>query len=102
MVKSSSKVYQVSKEQRPGYEKHRFTPGPGYYNLRGKEGGPNWKFSTEKRIAFTDMKNEAKDGQHYNIPDKVVDPPKYMNVDSKVKFSPSKSTMYSTLNSARK
>ena len=53
-------------------------------------------------MAFTDHKNEAKDGQHYNIPEKYVDPPKYMNVEQKVKFSPAKSTFYSTVNSANR
>ena len=101
-MKEKSKNYQVGREKRPDFDKHKYTPGPGYYNLRGKEEGPTWKFSTEKRPAFTDLKNEAKDGQHYEIPDKVVDPPKYMNVESKVKFSPSKSTFYSTVNSANR
>lgn len=43
------------------------------------------------------MKNEAKDGQHYEIPEKVVDPPKYMNVESKVKYDKTSSN-YSTMN----
>jgi hypothetical protein len=54
-------------------------PGPGYYNLLGKKYG-GWTFKKELRIAFTDKKNEAKYGNQYNIPNKVVDPPVYMNV----------------------
>ena len=41
------------------------------------------------------MKNEAKDGQHYDIPEKVVDPPNYMRVEPKVKYDNSN---YSTMN----
>ena len=56
----------------------------------------------EPRIAFTDKKNEAKNGTHYDLPEKVVDPPKYMNVESKIKYdSPSKSN-YSTLTTNRR
>lgn len=54
------------------------------------------------RIAFTDKKNEAKDGRHYDIPEKVVDPPKYMNVESKIKYDSPDKTAYSTMNTARK
>jgi len=42
-------------------------------------------------MAFTDYKNEAKNGVHYELQSKVVDPPSYMNVDSKLKFSSTKS-----------
>jgi hypothetical protein len=41
-------------------------------------------------MAFTDNKNEGKDGTHYELSSKVVDPPSYMRVDSKIKYSPSK------------
>ena len=54
------------------------------------------------QYVFTDKKNEAKDGTHYDLPEKVVDPPKYMNVESKIKYdSPSKSN-YSTLTTNRR
>jgi hypothetical protein len=49
-----------------------------------------FRFSTEKRISFTDHKNEAKNGTHYEIPSKMVNPPTYMNVNSKINFSPKK------------
>ncbi len=43
-------------------------------------------------MAFTDNKNEAKDGTHYQIAPKVVNPPTYMNVNSKINYdSPPKS-----------
>jgi hypothetical protein len=29
-------VSEVPKESRPDFEEHRHTPGPGFYNLRGK------------------------------------------------------------------
>lgn len=40
---------------------------------------------------------------YYDIPEKVVDPPKYMNVKSKIVYdnSPQK-TAYSTLNTVKK
>ena len=44
LVKSQSMTFNVGKQKRPDFEKHRYTPGPGYYNLRGKEQGPGWKF----------------------------------------------------------
>lgn len=37
LVKESSKKYEAGTEKRPDFEKHRYSPGPGYYNLRGKE-----------------------------------------------------------------
>lgn len=46
--------------------------------------------------------NEAKNGTQYNIPEKVVDPPKYMNVQSKVQYESPTKTAYSTFNTARK
>jgi hypothetical protein len=64
---------------RPDYEK-KGNPGPGNYNLMLKGSGHGWIFPKEERIAFTDKKNEAKDGTHYDIPSKVVDPPAYMKV----------------------
>jgi hypothetical protein len=42
-------------------------------------------------VSFTDRKNEAKDGTHYEITSKVVNPPTYMNVNSKIDYSPTKS-----------
>jgi hypothetical protein len=45
-----------------------------------------FRFSTEKRQSFTDQRNEAKNGTHYELGSKVVDPPSYMNVTSKVQF----------------
>lgn len=54
---------------RPGFDKHKYTPGPGYYNLRGKSSqGNGWTFKKELRIAFTDHKSDAKHGNQYNIP----------------------------------
>jgi hypothetical protein len=47
-------------------------------------------------MSFTDLKNEAKNGTHYELKAKVVDPPSYMRVDSKVKFSPNKSALAQT------
>lgn len=45
-------------------------------------------------MAFTDNKNEAKDGTHYQIAPKVVNPPTYMNVSSKLNYeSPPKSML---------
>ena len=41
------------------------------------------------------MKNEAKDGQNYDIPEKVVDPSNYMRVEPKAKYDNSN---YSTMN----
>jgi len=43
LVKPRESISEVPKEKRPDFEKHRHTPGPGYYNLRGKEEGPTWK-----------------------------------------------------------
>ena len=48
------------------------------------------RIPTEKREAFTDYKNEAKHGTHYQLGSKVVDPPNYMNVTSKIQYSPGK------------
>jgi hypothetical protein len=36
LVKPKESIYEVPKEKRPDFEKHRHTPGPGFYNLRGK------------------------------------------------------------------
>jgi hypothetical protein len=36
LVKSGVLVSEVPKEKRPDFEKHKHTPGPGFYNLRGK------------------------------------------------------------------
>jgi hypothetical protein len=36
LVKPKLLISEVPKEDRPGFEKHRHTPGPGFYNLRGK------------------------------------------------------------------
>lgn len=103
LVKSASAHFHVGRERRLGFEKHRLTPGPGYYNLRGKESGPRWPFTKEARIAFTDKNNEAKHGTHYDIPSKVVDPPTYMNVQPKLKFSsPTKTSLSTHFNSAIK
>ena len=49
-----------------------------------------FRFTTERRQAFTDNKNEAKNGTHYELGSKVVDPPAYMNVTSKIQYSPGK------------
>ena len=43
LVKPRLAISEVPKEKRPDFEKHRKTPGPGFYNLRGKEEGPTWK-----------------------------------------------------------
>lgn len=94
-------MYEVSKELRPGFDKHKYTPGPGFYNI-SKQDMHGWIFPKQVRIAFTDKKNEAKHGQHYDIPAKVVDPPKYMRVESKIKYDSPAKTTYSTFNSARK
>ena len=50
-----------------------------------------FRFSSDKRVAFTDYKNEAKEGVHYELTSRVVDPPSYMRVTSKIQYSPSKS-----------
>lgn len=49
------------------------------------------RFPSEKRISFTDRRSEAKGGTHYEISSKVVDPPSYMRVSSRLSLSPSKS-----------
>ena len=36
LVKPKLLVSECPKEDRPDFEKHRHTPGPGFYNLRGK------------------------------------------------------------------
>lgn len=46
--------------------------------------------------------NEAKNGNQYNIPEKVVDPPKYMNVQPKLQYDSPSKTAFSTYNTARK
>ena len=43
-TKPRCSVSEVPKEKRPDFEKHRQSPGPGFYNLRGKEEGPTWKY----------------------------------------------------------
>lgn len=43
LVKQSSKISEIPHSHRPGYEKGKFSPGPGYYNLHAKKGGPTWK-----------------------------------------------------------
>ena len=37
LVKTKLSISEVPKEKRPDFEKHRHTPGPGFYNLRGNE-----------------------------------------------------------------
>lgn len=44
LTKPRCSVSEVPKEKRPDFEKHRQSPGPGFYNLRGKEEGPTWKY----------------------------------------------------------
>ena len=44
LTKPKCSVSEVPKEKRPDFEKHRQSPGPGFYNLRGKEEGPTWKY----------------------------------------------------------
>lgn len=44
LVKPSTATSEIPKERRPDFEKQRQTPGPGFYNLRGKEEGPTWKY----------------------------------------------------------
>ena len=44
LVKPRCSTSEVPKEKRPDFEKHRKTPGPGFYNLRGKEEGPEWRY----------------------------------------------------------
>ena len=55
-----------------------------------------FRFKEEKRPAFTDKRNEAKDGLMYEIPGMVPNPPKYQNVKSKIEYSPSKTNYQST------
>ena len=44
LVKPRYAVSEVPKEKRPDFEKHKKTPGPGFYDLRGKEEGPEWRY----------------------------------------------------------
>ena len=37
LVKPGTATSEVPREKRPDFEHHRKTPGPGFYNLRGKE-----------------------------------------------------------------
>lgn len=59
-----------------------------------------WTFKKELRIAFTDLKSDAKNANQYDIPSKVVDPPSYMRVQPKVQFNTPSKSPYSTMNSA--
>jgi len=91
----------MGKSTRPDFGKHKYTPGPGYYDHKmGRNGG--WIFPKEVRLAFTDLKSEAKFGRHYEIQSKVVDPPSYMNVQSKIQVDPPFKSTMSTLHSAKK
>ena len=51
-------------------------PGPGYYNIRGKPSGPEWKFGT-------DQKGKAQEGGlpgpgQYEVKSTILDVPKYL------------------------
>lgn len=86
MIKSKTiAVASLSAQQRPSYEKEKYKPGVGDYNI-SPEKKPRFAMSQEKRITFTDQKNEAKNGTFYDISSKVVDPPSYMRVQSKIKY----------------
>ena len=43
LVKEGSVAFNQPKEKRPDFDKEKQYPGPGFYNLRGKEEGPQWK-----------------------------------------------------------
>jgi hypothetical protein len=106
LVKQSSTMSQIPHEQRPNFDKAKFSPGPGYYNLRGKASGPTWKyncyqyrFSTQKRIAFTyDKEGGRVPGTgEYEIRGMIPNPPNYMTTSNyKSKLSSSSAAMRTT------
>lgn len=44
LVKETSKMSAIPHSNRPNFDKAKFSPGPGYYNLHLRKGAPAWKY----------------------------------------------------------